>query len=392
MTTTPLAGIRVLEIGGYISMPYAASLLAALGADVVKVERPGPGDDFRRGMADRSPYFRQYNSGKRSLAVDLKSSDGVAVVEALIPRFDVLMENMRPGKMDSLGLGPERCRALRPDLVYASVTGFGSGGPMAERPAYDTIGQAYGGLYSVLSDAGHAQLSGTPLADLITGISAFSGILAALVGRGATGQGQTVETSLMESVSTLTIDALSQYFDNGYVEPTRQSRHPQAQNFVLQTAAGDPIAIHLSSSEKFWRAFTAATGRSDLLDDPRFTSYASRNEHYDALRSIVEDEFRTRDTAEWERRLTEHDVPYAPVLSMSGYLNDPQVAWLDLIQPEQDGVALLRPPWKLDGARPPRDPHVPLVGEDTYAVASEVLDDAEIDRLVAAGVLYAPTT
>jgi crotonobetainyl-CoA:carnitine CoA-transferase CaiB-like acyl-CoA transferase len=146
MQHKPLAGIRVLELGGYISLPYATSLLSALGADVVKVEKPGAGDDFRRGDNNRSPYFIQHNAGKRSLSVDLKTPEGVALVKALIPRFDVLLENLRPGKLTAIGLSQAECAALRADLVYGSLTGFGNGGPLEQRPAYDTIGQSFGGL------------------------------------------------------------------------------------------------------------------------------------------------------------------------------------------------------------------------------------------------------
>ena len=340
-------------------------------------------------MGDASPYFRQYNSGKRSLAVDLKNPKGVDVVKALIPRFDVVMENMRPGKMRALGLGPEDCTALRQDLVYASVTGFGSDGPLAMRPAYDTIGQAYGGLYTVLSDAGKAQLSGTPLADLITGLTATTGILAGLVGRANSGGPRQVETSLMEAVSTLTIDALTQYFDSGHQEPTRQSRHPQAQNFVLKTAAGDDIAIHLSSSHKFWLAFLDVMGRRDLASDPRFVTYAARNDSYVELVDIVAAEFRSKPTSEWEELLTRYDVPYAPVLTMSEYMHNPQVQWLQLVDEEEDGVALLRPPWRFGGSRPEREHHVPAVGEHTRVIAAEVFDEATISRLLDEGVLFA---
>lgn len=389
MSPMPLTGIRILEVGGYISMPYSASTLGALGADVVKIERPITGDDFRRGMGDRSPYFRQYNSGKRSLAVDLKRPEGIDVVKALLPGYDVFMENMRPGKMTALGLGPEDCARARPDLVYASVTGFGSGGPLSLRPAYDTMGQAFGGLYTVLSDAGSPHLSGTCLADLITGITITTGILAALVGRGSAGASyQHVETSLMEAVSTLTIDALTQYFDSGHREPSRQSRHPQAQNFVLKTASGEDIAIHLSSSQKFWRSFADAMGRSDLADDPRFVNYHDRDRNYFELAEIVEREFLTKSAPSWEKLLTEYDVPYAPVLTMSGYLEHPQMEWLDLVQPESNGVGLLRPPFRFGGERPERESHVPGVGEHTRKIMSEVYDDATIDRLVADGVLY----
>ena len=134
MQHKPLAGIRVLELGGYISLPYATSLLSALGADVVKVEKPGAGDDFRRGDNNRSPYFIQHNAGKRSLSVDLKTPEGVALVKALIPRFDVLLENLRPGKLAAIGRSQAECAALRADLVYRSLTGFGNGGPLEQRP------------------------------------------------------------------------------------------------------------------------------------------------------------------------------------------------------------------------------------------------------------------
>jgi crotonobetainyl-CoA:carnitine CoA-transferase CaiB-like acyl-CoA transferase len=388
MQSTPLSGIRVLEFGGYISLPYATSMLCALGADVVKVERTGSGDDFRRGLGVRSAFFRQYNSGKRSLAVDLKRPEGIEVVKNLIPRFDVVVENMRPGKMRSLGLGPEDCTALRPDLVYASVTGFGSGGPLAHRPAYDTIGQAYGGLLSVLSNAGAAQLSGAALADLVTGMAATTGILAALVGRTSSGKAQHVETSLMEAVSVLTVDAMTQYFDTDYEEPTRQSRHPQAQNFVVKTAAGDDLVIHLSSSPKFWSSFLGVMERQDLAGDPRFASYRTRCDHYFELATIVEAEFLRKTSTEWEELLTANDVPYAPVLTMSEYVHHPQMEWLELIEPEQDGLSLLRPPWRFGGERPQREQHVAAVGEHTREITLEAYDEVTVERLIADGILY----
>ncbi|MET8811676.1 CaiB/BaiF CoA-transferase family protein [Streptomyces sp. NPDC004549] len=388
MQHKPLNGIRILELGGYISAPYASSLMCALGAEVVKVERPGTGEDFRRHKNDRSPYFIQYNAGKRSLAVDLKKPEGVALVKALVPRFDVVLENLRAGKLASLGLGRAECAALRPDLVYASVTGFGNGGPFAQRPAYDTMGQSVGGLYSLLGDAGTPQLTGTILADLVTGLSTATGVLAALVGRAASGAGQHVETSIMEAVSTLTADAVSQYFDDGRRDPTRRSRHPQAQNFCLKSATGEDFAIHLSSQQKFWQCLVEALDRHDLADDPRFATYPDRERNYFELVEIVEAEFRTRPAREWEKRLTAADVPFAPVLTVSGYINHPQTEWLELVEPENNGVSLLRPPWRFDGTRPDRGGAAPRVGQHTREIAGEVYDDSRVDELLAAGVLF----
>ncbi|NEW26650.1 CaiB/BaiF CoA transferase family protein [Nocardia cyriacigeorgica] len=388
MQHKPLDGIRVLELGGYISLPFATSFLCALGAEVVKVERPVVGEDFRRHQNDASPYFRQYNTGKRSLAVDLKRPEGVALVRALVPRFDVVLENMRPGKVAAMGLGPEDCRALRPDIVYGSVTGFGNGGPLANRPAYDTIGQAFGGLYSLLGDEGNPQLAGGLNADLITGLSTATGVLAALVGRLRTGQPQQVETSIMEAVSVLATDGITQAFELG-ADPTRQSRHPQAQNFCVKTASGDFLAIHLSSSQKFWQALCRAMDRTDLAEDPRFAEYRPREANYFTLAGIVEAEFVHRSTEEWEKALTAEDVPFAPVLTMTGYVEHEQVDWLGMVEPQDDGLALLRPPWRFDGERPDRPGVAPRVGADTRAVAAEVYPSGKVDELLASGVLYA---
>ncbi len=387
MTNLPLAGCRILEFGGYISGPYATSLLCALGAEVVKVERPVYGDDFRRHLNDKSPYFMQYNAGKRSLSVDLKQERGVRLVRDLIPHFDVVLENMRVGKLDAVGLGREVCTELNPTLVFVSVTGFGSGGPLVDRPAYDTIGQAFGGIYSILGEAGSPQLSGAIFADIVTGLSAAAGVMAGLLGRAASGGAQAVDTSIMEAVSAVTVDSISQYYDTR-VDPVRTSRHPQAQNFAVETGDGEFLAVHLSSSQKFWLSLLAAMGRGDLADDPRFLGYHDRVRHYADLAPIILQEFRTRPVGEWEKALNEFDVPYAPILSLSGYLEHPQTEWLGVLEPERDGLALVRPPWRFDGERPRRTKPAPRVGQDSRAVAEEIYSDAVVDQLISDGVLF----
>ena len=387
MESKPLQGIRVLEFGGYISGPYATSLLCALGADVVKVERVGQGDDFRRGEDDRSPYFVQFNAGKRSISVDLKHPEGLALVSALIPHFDVALENLRPGKLAAVGLGPDFCRSLRPDLIYTSVTGFGDGGPLADYPAYDTIAQAFSGLYTLLGDEGGAQLTGTIFADLVTGLSTATGVLAALVARGTTGKGTHVQTSLIEAVSSITADAFTQFFATGHRNPTRQTRHPQAQNFCLRTASGDFIAIHCSSSQKFWRGLTQAIDLPELAEDPRFINYNQRDHHYFELVPIVEAEVAKRTYDEWAKILSDHDVPFSPVHTMDGFIRHPQVEWLELVEPEHDGLSLLRPPWRFDGTRPDRKAKAPRVGQHTREIAAEVYAPERIEALISSGVL-----
>lgn len=243
-------------------------------------------------------------------------------------------------------------------------------------------------MYSINSNAGQAQLAGTCIADLITGVTNAAGVLAALVGRARTGAGQLVETSLMEAVSTLTIDALTQYYEDGHQSPSRQSRHPQAQNFCLKTATGEYIAIHLSSSQKFWLAFCTAMDRSELAQDPRFVTYALRAHHYFELAEIVGAEFTTKSAPHWAKSLTEYDVPFTSVLAMGDFVEHPQTEWLHLVEPERNGVALMGPPWRFGGVRPQRNGAPPRVGQDSRAIAAEVYDEARIDELVAASVLY----
>lgn len=385
----PLTGIRVLELGAYISGPYAGTLLSALGADVVKVEPPKGGDAFRRNSEVSSPYFVQYNAGKRSLAVDLKRAEGRQLVRDLIPRFDVVIENSRPGKMAVLGLGPEDCRALNEQIVYASVSGFGDGGPLRDRAAYDTMGQSMAGFYSIMNDPQAARLTGTCIADLLTGIINAFGIVAALVGRERTDRrtGCVVQTSLMEAMSSVTIDAMTQMFEMG-AAPTRQTRHPQAQNFCLLTASGGSITLHLSSSEKFWQSLAGAMDRTDLLEDSRFTRYGDRLDNFWELKPIVEAEFLKRSREEWEQRLIEFDVPFAPVLTIAEVAEHAQTRWLDLLEPERDGNTLVRPPMRFNGKRPERPVPAPYIGQHSIEVAGEVRSGEDIADLIRAGVVF----
>jgi crotonobetainyl-CoA:carnitine CoA-transferase CaiB-like acyl-CoA transferase len=388
----PLAGIRVLEAGSYISGPYAAAILASLGADVVKIEPIRGGDPFRRGVEIGSPYFVQYNAGKRSIAIDLKKPDGIALVKSLLPNFDVLIENSRPGKMDALGLGYADCIAINPRLVYSSASGFGDGGPYRDRAAYDSMGQSMGGYYSIMNDDGAPRLTGTCIADLITALSATMGILAGLVGRGLDPEqrGTLAQTSLLEAMSTITIDAMTQMTETS-LTPTRQSRHPQAQNFCLLTRSGGSITLHLSSSEKFWQALAHAMGRPELIEDPKFRTYYDRMANYFDLKPIVEIEFLKRDQAEWENLLVRHDVPFAPVLTMQELATHPQTSWLDMLEPERDGNVLVRPPWRFEGKRPQRAFETPYIGEHSREIALETLAPAEVERLISTSVIYQAT-
>lgn len=388
----PLAGIRVLELGAYISAPYAGVILAALGADVVKVEPPA-GEPFRRGDDNRNAYFIQYNSGKKSVAINLKSKSGLDLVRSLVPKYDVLIENMRPGKMDALSLGEQVCRNLNPGLIYASISGFGSGGPWVDRPAYDTIGQSIGGIYSIMNDADHRQLTGTCLADLITGVGSAMGIVAALLGRerSTDHKGMLMETSLHEAMSMLTIDAMTQAYETD-TNPVRNSRHSQAQNFCLNCADGGTITLHLSVSQKFWGNIARLIDRPELVDEARFRTYDDRRvpEHYAELVRIMEEAFREKSRAEWEHLLVEADVPFAPVLNMHEVAEHEQTKWLGLMGSSVAGLPMVRPPWRFDGERPKRSELCARVGQHSREVLLEICSNSEIDALIADGAVAVP--
>lgn len=385
----PLSGIRVLDFGAFIAGPYAASILASLGAEVVKVEPIKGGDPFRRGLGTEDPYFVQSNAGKKSIAVDLKSPDGIAMIKKLLPEFDVLIENSRPGVMARLGLGADEVRKINPEIIYSSVSGFGDGGPWKSRAAFDTIGLAASGFHSIMSDEGNVKLAGTCIGDLVTALVSVIGIVSGLVGRLKSPEhvGTEVKTSLMEAMTTVTIDAMTQTFELGK-SATRETRHPAAQSFALKTSDGAAIAVHMSGSQKFWEGFVAALDRPDLLEDPRFVTYPDRKAHYFELRPIVEEEFLKRDQAEWLQRLLDADVPHAPVVTAIELPENPQMLWLDMYEPaREDGLRLVRAPWRFNDERSHRGSNAPQVGENTREIASTVLSAEEVDRLIAAGVL-----
>ena len=384
----PLSGIRVLDFGTFIAGPYAAEIMSTLGAEVVKVEPPVGGDPFRRGQGTGSPYFIQANAGKKSLAVNLKSPEGLALIKALLPRFDVVIENSRPGKMAALGLGADDVRAVNPSIVYSSISGFGDGGPWRDRAAYDSIGLSMSGFLSIMSDKDRLQLAGTCVGDLTTGLVSGIGIVAALAGRVQSPQreGMEVKTSLLEAMTTMTIDALTQMFETGE-RPHRESRHPAANSFCPKTADGSAIAVHLSSSQKFWHAFLDAMERPAFGEDPRFATYADRRANYFELRPLVEAEFIKHDRPEWERRLIEADVPFAPVVNVDELPTNEQMQWLDMFEPERNGRRLVRAPWRINGERPGKPLDAPDIGAHTREIALEVLLSEEVDHLIAKGVL-----
>lgn len=348
-----LSGIRVVEQGTFITGPCAGMMLADLGADVIKVESPD-GDPYRSYQGEHySPHFQAYNRNKRSIALDLKNSADRGIFDALMREADVFIQNFRPGTAARLGAGHERLRALNPRLIYGSISGFGSSGPYADRPSYDSVAQALSGFLSVVVDSSRPRFLGPALADAITGIYAAYGILGALVQRSRTGAGCHVEVSMLEAMAHFAVEPFAAFFALGG-RPTSSDRPRLAQAYILRTADSRLIAIHLSSLEKFWDGLVAALNAPELARDERFSLRSARIENYEALNEELSRRFGQHPLAYWTERLDRNDVPHAPINAVDEVVHDPQVEHLGLIVPVEaasGGAQAVRPPVQFGGIR-----------------------------------------
>jgi len=346
----PLTGTRVLELGSFVTAPQASMMLADLGAEVIKIERPRGGDPFRAFKGGLySPHFRSHNRTKKSMTLDLNKPQGKALFERMLPEADVLVENYRAGFMDEIGLGYERLKTLNPRLVYCAITGFGPDGPYRDRPSYDTVGQALSGLLSMHVPADNPRVTGLAYSDSVTGQYAAYGILGGLLQRERTGKGVLVEVNMIAATMSFLETFLIDCWLTGDV-PTPYRKSEVNTSFALPCADGKLVAIHLSSPEKFWDGLVAATGHPELGTDPRFAERMGRVANYEALRGELNAIFKQRPRSYWLAKLEEHDVPFAPVYDLGEVQHDPQVRHIghirDVAHPTEGTTRLLsRPVW-----------------------------------------------
>jgi crotonobetainyl-CoA:carnitine CoA-transferase CaiB-like acyl-CoA transferase len=387
-----LKNLTVVECSTFVTGPYAASLLGDLGARVIKIESPPDGDPYRYFAPDRffSFNFAHLNRNKESLALDLKSSKGKEICLELIKRADVFVENFRPGTAKRLGLGYDAFRALNPRLVYCSISAFGQSGPYANKPGFDTLGQAVSGLLSLLTDPEEPKVMGMAVSDYVTGLSAGYGILGALLGREKSGDGCRVETSLLQATLSFIGETAAGYMRTGLV-PNRMARVKNAHAFAFVCKDKLPIAIHCSVPEKFWLALLKAADRIDLVEDPRFKTRDTRRQNYEALESTLAPVFLTRSRAEWLQRLEANDVPVVPLYNVAEVLKDPQVRHLDLVEelshPQAGKLQFVGGPVRYDGLTKEQSTPPPLLGEHSAAILKELgYGQSNIDELVAGGI------
>jgi crotonobetainyl-CoA:carnitine CoA-transferase CaiB-like acyl-CoA transferase len=388
-----LEGIRVLDLSRVIAGPYCATLMADLGADVVKVERPGRGDDLRawRGSG-MSAAFAAINRGKRGIAVDLQEPEGSKLVFELARRADVIVENFLPGVADKLGLGYAAVSAVNPAVVYVSVTGFGQTGPHARRAGYNTIAQGMSGIMALTGMPGHPPTKvGGSVADLAAALWAFGVANAALAHRLRTGRGQHLDVSLLASTLALLPDPVAHYFDSGQRPPRVGNRNPYLTPAEAFRTKDGWVQVVIMNPDQYGR-FCRALGDESLATDPKLATNDSRVANHDEFRARVERALARDTTAAWVGRFEAEQVAAGPIYEFDEVFEDPQVKHLGLVtEVEQPGYGLARMltfPVRASATPGAIRRPAPLLGEHTAEVLGELgLPKSEIDRLAAAGVV-----
>ncbi len=387
-----LKNVTVVECATFVTGPYAAALLADIGARVIKIESPPDADPYRYFAPDPvySFNFAHLNRNKESLVLDLKSAQGKQICRDLVKGADVFIENFRPGTAERLGLGYEALRGVNAGLVYCSISAFGQSGPYVEKPGFDTLGQAMSGLLSLLIDPNEPKVMGMAVSDYVTGLSASHGILGALLAREKSGLGCRVETSLLQATLSFIGETAAGYLRTGNV-PNRMARVRNAHAFAFVCKDGLPLAIHCSVPEKFWQALLKALDCVELGKDPRFTTRDARRQNYEALEKQLAPVLANRTRAEWLKRLESHDVPVAPLYNIAEVVNDPQVNHLGLIEevahPKAGRLKFVAGPVQYGNMpkAPPTAP--PELGKQSAAILAELgYSRSTIDELAAKGI------
>lgn len=384
----PLAGVRILDLSRVLAGPYCTTLLYELGAEILKIEMPGHGDDTRAFppfQNGESVYFASINRGKRSLALNLKDAGDRAVFEKLLARADVLVENFRPGTMAALGYSHEDVKDRFPGLIYASVSGFGHSGPYRDLPAYDLIVQALGGMISINGpEGGPGVRLGISLGDLAAGAFAALAISAALYERRASGKGRFIDIAMLDVQTMLLESALVRQLATGETQGPTGSRHPVITPFDVFAAKDGPIAI-ACANDKLFAELCAIIGREDLVRDARYDSLFARFANHVALKAEIETALAARSVADWTALFRAAGVPAAPIHTMADVVKDEQLKargmFVTVDDPEMGRLTMTGSAFKISGyPQPLTRPPAPNLDEARADILAELALDPEERR------------
>jgi crotonobetainyl-CoA:carnitine CoA-transferase CaiB-like acyl-CoA transferase len=391
-----LDGVRVLDVSQVMAGPFCCLLLADMGADVIKIEKPHGGDDSRR-MAPpfihgESAAFLAMNRNKRSLVLDLKQPEGRAIFHRLAARSDVVVENFRPGTLEALGLSYPELSAHHPELIYCSISGFGQTGPYRERGGFDLVAQGMTGLMSVTGHPGEPPVKvGVPITDLNAGMYAAYGVLCAYIQRLRTGKGQLVETSLLEAGIAYTVWESAIYFATGQIPPPMGSAHRLSAPYQAFRTADGYINVG-AANQANWEKLAHVLKRDDLLSDPRFENNPARTVHVAELTAELEKAFLTRAAGDWLTRLEAAGVPAGPIYDMAQVYADPQVQarsmMVEIDHPTAGRVKNIGIPVKMSETPGAIRRPAPTLGEHTGEILGELgIGPEEIEKLLASRVV-----
>ena len=401
-----LSDIRVLDLTRILAGPTCTQLLGDLGCDILKIERPGAGDDTRKWgppylegadgePTDESAYYLACNRNKRSVAIDIARAEGQELIRRLLGKCDVLVHNFKTGTLGRYGLGYDDLKAAFPGLVYCSVSGFGQTGPYKERAGYDYLAQGYGGIMSITgAPDGEPMKVGIGIADIMCGMYASSAILAALHHQRRTGEGQHLDLALLDTQVAWLANEGTNYLISGKVPQRLGNQHPNIVPYKLFEAADGPVVLAAGNDRQYQRFCTFA-GVPELADDARFRTNSLRLHNRDALYELLDPVFRAKTKTEWVDGLTALGVPCGPVNNIEEVFEDPQVQHrgmrIEMPHPTSatGTVPLLGNPIKMSATPPAYDKPPPVLGQHTAEVLEELLalDAPELTRLREAGVI-----
>jgi crotonobetainyl-CoA:carnitine CoA-transferase CaiB-like acyl-CoA transferase len=377
----PLAGIRVLDASRVLAGPFCGQLLGDLGADVIKVERPGAGDETRSWgppfIDSVSAYYLSCNRNKRAVALDLGKEEGLRLFHELVRCSDVLLENFRTASSDRLGLSPLKLLAVNPRLIICSISGFGRTGPMSDLPGYDFAIQALSGLMSATGPVqGPPYKVGVAVTDIFTGLYAAVAILACLQARTQSGHGYVIDLALLDCAVASQVNLVQAYLSSGQIPPRHGNAHLQIVPYQLFATADSWLVLAVGNDGQ-WQRFCQAAGASDLAVDPRFTTNNLRVQHRAALIALLEPILKQASTKTWQERLEAAGVPHAPVWNYADLFAHPQAAERELRVTVQDPqgkpVELVGTPFHIAGTTLPVPSAPPALGHDTNEVLNELL-------------------